>query len=394
MKNDYESLSDEMAAAIENSGPSVVAVDARRRLPATGIVWNSDGVIVTAHHVIERDEEIGVGLHDGSTVTAKLIGLDPQNDIALLQAEGEFTPANWAKTEDIKIGHLVLAVGRPFGDLQASLGTVSALSGGQNFGFAGKRKNANRPGRGSKAGRGQGQGRGSNTGRGQRGDNAGRGQGREDNAGRSQGRGNSGSGQGRKDNAGRGQGRGIHQDGRLHGEGRRFRPHRQGRGWRQSLAGGHIRSDAIMYPGFSGGPLLGAYGTIYGMNTSGFMHKGGLAIPVSSVEKSVNALLTHGRVRQGYLGVRTHTAELPEAIADELGQKTGTLVISVIADSPAQKSDLLVGDIIVGINEEIVTDAESLPLALAGDLIGVEVTGNIVRGGELQEITITLGEQE
>jgi S1-C subfamily serine protease len=362
MNDDYKGLSDAMAAAVENSGPSIVAVDARRRLPATGIVWNSDGVIVTAHHVIERDEEIGIGLHDGSTVTAKLIGLDPQNDIALLQAEGEFTPANWAKTEDIKIGHLVLAVGRPFGDLQASLGTISAVSSKQHLGATGKSKRGNRPGRG--------------------------------NAGRGQGRGNSGRGQGRGDNAGRGQGRGIHQDGRLHGEGRRFRPHRQGRGWRQSLAGGHIRSDVIMYPGFSGGPLLSAYGTIYGMNTSGFMHKGGLAVPVSSVEMSVKALLAHGRVRQGYLGVRTHTAELPEAVADELGQKTGALVISVIADSPAQKSDLLVGDIIVGINEETVTDAESLPMALTGDLIEVEVSGNIVRGGELQEITVTLGEQE
>src|SRR3990172_6686195 len=92
MSDALRKLSDAMAEAIETAGPSIVRVDARRRMPATGIVWNNEGVIVTAHHVVEQDENIGIGLHDGSVVAASLVGRDPYNDIAVLKAEGEFTP--------------------------------------------------------------------------------------------------------------------------------------------------------------------------------------------------------------------------------------------------------------------------------------------------------------
>ncbi len=50
-----ENLSDELATTVETAGPAVVRVEARRRLPATGIVWSSDGVIVTAHHIVHRE---------------------------------------------------------------------------------------------------------------------------------------------------------------------------------------------------------------------------------------------------------------------------------------------------------------------------------------------------
>ena len=82
-------LSDALAAAVETAGPSIVRVEARRRLPASGIVWSADGMIVTAHHVVEQDENIGIGLADGRTVSASLVGRDPTTDIAVLRARGQ-----------------------------------------------------------------------------------------------------------------------------------------------------------------------------------------------------------------------------------------------------------------------------------------------------------------
>ena len=80
-------FSDALAGVVENAGSSVVRVDARRRLPATGIVWSADGLIVTAHHVVRRDENIEIGLPDGSTVAAEFVGRDPTTDLAVLRAD-------------------------------------------------------------------------------------------------------------------------------------------------------------------------------------------------------------------------------------------------------------------------------------------------------------------
>src|SRR5262245_45153311 len=108
-----KSLSDALAGVVEATGPSIVRVEARRRLPATGIVW-ADNVIVTAHHVVEAEENINIGLHNGETVTASLVGRDPNTDIAVLRASKSLTAANLAPDDNVlKVGHLVLALGRP-----------------------------------------------------------------------------------------------------------------------------------------------------------------------------------------------------------------------------------------------------------------------------------------
>jgi S1-C subfamily serine protease len=123
-------LSNDLADAVERAGAATVTVNARRRMPATGIVWTADGLIVTANHVVERDDEITVGLADGRTVEAKLVGRDPGSDLALLKIEAsDLTPA--PRTEsDVKPGHLVLAIGRPGpSGPMASFGVVSVIGG-------------------------------------------------------------------------------------------------------------------------------------------------------------------------------------------------------------------------------------------------------------------------
>lgn len=112
------------ADAVESAGAWTVGVDARRRYGASGIVW-ADGVVVTADHVVERDEDIVVILPDGSEATATLAGRDHANDVAVLRVDGLPAPAPRATTP--RVGDICLAVGRPGGNVSASLGIVSAV---------------------------------------------------------------------------------------------------------------------------------------------------------------------------------------------------------------------------------------------------------------------------
>jgi S1-C subfamily serine protease len=124
---DAQAYSDSLAAAVEKAGRVTVTVDARGRQPASGIVWSADGEILTADHVVQRDESIHVTLPDGSTHAATVVGRDAASDLALLkiEASGLATPEF---VEGVKVGHLVFAVGRPE-DVQASLGNVVAQGG-------------------------------------------------------------------------------------------------------------------------------------------------------------------------------------------------------------------------------------------------------------------------
>jgi S1-C subfamily serine protease len=118
-------LSDALADAIERAAGYTVRVNARGRHGASGIAW-SDGVVLAADHTIERDEDITMSLPDGSEVPATIAGRDPGSDLAVLRVESSLTPA--PRAGEPRVGHLVVAVGRPGGSgVGASLGIVSAV---------------------------------------------------------------------------------------------------------------------------------------------------------------------------------------------------------------------------------------------------------------------------
>ena len=124
-----ESLSNDLAGAVERAGQSVVAIHARRRIPASGIHWRP-GVIVAAHHTIQRDEDITISLADGSTVAATLTGRDPTTDLAVLKVDEAKVPvASLADDSGVRVGALVLALGRPGHAVTASLGVISTVGG-------------------------------------------------------------------------------------------------------------------------------------------------------------------------------------------------------------------------------------------------------------------------
>lgn len=130
MSEVLKAFSDAMAGLAEGAGQCVVRVDGRNRLSASGIAYAVDGVIVTSHHGVERDESLKVGLPDGETVDATLVGRDPSVDLAVLRVErNDLTPAQWMDAEALRVGNLMLALGRPGKRVQATLGVVSALGG-------------------------------------------------------------------------------------------------------------------------------------------------------------------------------------------------------------------------------------------------------------------------
>jgi len=127
MSNTLKEFSNDLSAAVEKAGASTILVDARKRYPASGIAYAED-LILTADHVVTK-EEIKVGLPDGKTLSATVAGRDPGSDLALLKlAEKALSPAK--TSEDVKVGQLVLALGRPDNaGMQASWGIVTAISG-------------------------------------------------------------------------------------------------------------------------------------------------------------------------------------------------------------------------------------------------------------------------
>jgi S1-C subfamily serine protease len=124
----WRALSHESASAIEKAGSAVVAVHARRRIPSSGVHWRR-GIVVTADHTLERDEEITVTLPDGRTAGATLAGRDPSTDLAVLKLEGPNLPvAELGDITTLKVGHWVLAAGRTSeGGSRASLALVGVV---------------------------------------------------------------------------------------------------------------------------------------------------------------------------------------------------------------------------------------------------------------------------
>jgi len=117
--------------ATESLSGSIVAVQSGHRLAASGIHWRSR-LIVTANHMIRRSDELSITLPDRSSAPATLVGRDPGTDVALLKIEGvtALSTVQTTSTAELKVGHLVVAVGRShLGDLAASSGIVARLGG-------------------------------------------------------------------------------------------------------------------------------------------------------------------------------------------------------------------------------------------------------------------------
>jgi S1-C subfamily serine protease len=297
--NSLVALSDAMVEAVARAGGATVLVSARRRFPASGIGYAAD-LILTADHVVEREEDINIQLPDGTDLPAAVAGRDPGSDLALLRLKSGAVQVAETVTEEAQVGQLALALGRPSsGGIQASLGIISSIGG----------------------------------------------------------------------------------------------PIRTGRG---GLLERYLATDAIPYPGFSGGPLVDASGRVLGINTSGLTRGASLAIPARQAWQVAAALVQYGHIRRGFLGIRSQPVELPPAWQTALNrqQGMGLLIVGVEQGGPAAAGGLMVGDVLVGIAGQPVADPDELLGKLDGSLIGQPTPVEILRGGRVQTLPITVGERK
>lgn len=154
-----------------------------------------------------------------------------------------------------------------------------------------------------------------------------------------------------------------------------------------------IRTDAIPYPGFSGGPLVDGDGRVLGINTSGFAPGASLAVPTAIAWRVADSLRQYGRVRRGYLGVQSQPVDLPAAAGMDGRQQKGLLLVSVERGHPADQASLMVGDILIALDGALLEDHDQLLALLAADLAGREVPYAALRGGRLVQGKITVGER-
>jgi S1-C subfamily serine protease len=122
-------VSDQMADAVEQVGPTIVQVNGRPRRPASGVVYAST-LVLAADHAIEREDDLTVETMTGAALPAQLVGRDPASDLAVLRVPGLGSEPARRAAGPARVGQFVLAVGRPGGrELMASVGIVSAIGG-------------------------------------------------------------------------------------------------------------------------------------------------------------------------------------------------------------------------------------------------------------------------
>jgi S1-C subfamily serine protease len=290
-------LSNQMADAVERIAPALVLVDGRTQRPASGIVY-APNLVLTAAHVLERENNLTIQTFDERTLPAKFVGHDLGTDLAVLRTADLGLAVATSSEEPARVGQLVIAVGRSSVEgHMASSGIVSAVGG----------------------------------------------------------------------------------------------PLRTAQG---SVLERYIRTDAIPYPGFSGGALIDTQGAVIGVLTTGLANSVAMAIPMDIARAIADTLATQGYIKRGYLGISSQLVELPPAQrAGRTTQEYGLLIVKVDENSPAQRGGILVGDILLTLDGHVLHDAEALQLLLTGDRVGKTVPVEVIRSNAVQTLSVPIGQR-
>ncbi|KAF8060075.1 DEGP1 [Scenedesmus sp. PABB004] len=317
----------------------------------SGFIWDTAGHVVTNYHVIRGAAEVKVTLHDHSSCTARVVGVDAAKDIAVLKLAlprarlEALTPVKLGLSGRLRVGQTVLALGNPFG--------LVRLAGPRG----GPRRAARRGSPGSRAGPTL-----------------------------------------RARPCRAAQDHTLTQ-GVVSGLGRELSTG-------LSAVTGVIQTDAAINPGNSGGVLLNSQGAVVGVNLGimdpsgkGSFSGVGFAIPIDTVRGLVDQILVHGRVRRPSLGITL----APEAVLAQLGTE-GVLVLLAPANTPAAAAglrptyrdvfgDIVLGDIIVGVDTRPIRSVADLVAALDERRPGDKVRCDVLRDGKRLSMTVTLGER-
>ncbi len=291
-------LSDALANVVAHVGSSVAYADAHPRGDASGFAWDAHH-LVTVDHAIAREGETPLLLAGGERAHATLVGRDPSTDLALLHIDATLAPLARANLDSLRVGHIVLAIGR---DEDAAIGASSGVVGSLDGPW---------------------------------------------------------------------------------------------RAWRGGNVDRFVRPDLTVAATFSGGPLVDARGAIVGMNTWGLSRRTALTLPLTTIAHVVAQLQSGGRIARGYLGIASQSVRLPEAMRAALGvvATSGAIVVDVATGGPAERAGVTIGDVVLALGANDVSDAEDLQNALAMVGVGSVAPLHIVRGGAKIECAVTIGER-
>ncbi len=277
------------------------APEKRQQSAGSGVIVDADdGIVMTNYHVIRNADEVRVSLIDGRNLAARVIGTDPQLDIAILGVEAEdLTEVKLADSSLLEVGDFVVAIGNPFGLGQTvTTGIVSAL-GRSGLGMEGYEN--------------------------------------------------------------------------------------------------FIQTDASINPGNSGGALVNLAGELVGINTAIISPAGGnvgigFAIPMNMARASMAQIIEYGEVRRGQIGVGIQdiTPELRDAFNLKKGE-FGVLVTNVFEDTPAAKSGLQTGDIILEVDGQETRSAAQLRSRIGVKQVGDKVSLTLLRDGKTIERSVEVG---
>ena len=288
-------LSNELANAVAAAAPSVVQVQGRRRA-ASGVVY-TEGTVVTTVRALGREDGLHVRGSEGDAVDAELAAWDPTTGLALLKAPALAAPPIKAATQQVRVGHLAIALARSWSNnLTASAGIVSIIGG----------------------------------------------------------------------------------------------PLRTGR---RRAIDQVIRTTAPMHDGFAGGAFVDTTGALIGITTASTIRGLGVVIPSGIAWKAAQDLLTHGRMKRGYIGITGQPVRLTPAQRGGEDRGEALLVAGVSEEGPAAKAGILVGDLILALEGQAITSPDDLLDLLTGDRVGKAATLSILRGGAATKLTVTIGER-
>jgi S1-C subfamily serine protease len=164
------------------------------------------------------------------------------------------------------------------------------------------------------------------------------------------------------------------------------------RTWRGGQLDQFIRPDLVMYPGFSGGPLVSSQGSVLGLNTAG-LHRSGVTVPAAAVKRIVAELLEKGSVARPYLGLSMQAAPLPESLRTKLNlmASEGLVVLYVEPGSPSEKAGVLLGDVLFELEGKSVADTDSVQETLRQASVGKVLQARLIRAGSVIQVNIELG---
>ena len=158
------------------------------------------------------------------------------------------------------------------------------------------------------------------------------------------------------------------------------------------LIGDVIQTDAALNPGNSGGPLVNSRSEVVGVNTAVIMGAQGICFSVAAntAQHVLTQVLQHGRVRRARLGIAGDQVALPQRlrVRADLAQESAVRVVEVVPGGPAQAGDLKPGDVIVALDQDVVTGIDDIARILDGSRIDKRVAVRILRDGKLETVDI------